>query len=168
MERDFESALRTALAGLPEGAVESCEVAGSVATLRVGLGSLRDVLSRLKDSSETGCDFPANLTAYDTGEEMFLVYRLASIGNRWQALVLCKVDRAEPAAPSVTDLWPGFNWFEREVYDMYGVRFEGHPDLRRILLPDDWEGFPFRKDYVSTPSGSPLRGPQPTDRGAQG
>lgn len=168
MERDFGSALRTALAGLPEGAVESLEVSGSVATLRVNLGSLRAVLESLKSSPEAACDFPANLTAYDTGEEMFLVYRLASIENGWQALVLCRVDRSEPVAPSVTDLWPGFNWFEREVYDMFGVRFEGHPDLRRILLPDDWEGFPFRKDYVSRPSGSPLRGPQPIDRGAQG
>lgn len=168
MEKDFGSALRTALAGLPEGAVESLEVSGSIATLRVDVASLRMVLQALKSSPEAVCDFPANLTAYDTCEEMFLLYRLASIENRWQVQVLCKVDRADPSAPTVTDLWPGFNWFEREVYDMFGVRFEGHPDLRRILLPDDWEGFPFRKDYVSRPSGSPLRGPQPTDLGAQG
>ncbi|MEJ5170240.1 MAG: NADH-quinone oxidoreductase subunit C [Fimbriimonadales bacterium] len=167
MDNDLSVSIQQALAGLPEGSVESVEATGAVAIVRVALPSLREALAALKNSPHTACDFPANLTAYDTGEEMFLVYRLVSIERRWQALVLCRVDRSEPVAPSVSDLWPGFNWFEREVFDMYGVRFDGHPDLRRILLPDDWEGHPLRKDYVSTPSGSPLRGPQPVDKGVQ-
>ena len=60
--------------------------------------------------------------------------------------------RSDPAVPTVSDLWPAADWAEREVYDLFGVRFAGHPDLRRIQMPDEWEGYPLRKDY-------PLRGP---------
>jgi NADH-quinone oxidoreductase subunit C len=66
--------------------------------------------------------------------------------------VLCGVDGPEPVLPTVSDLWPSANWAEREVYDLFGVVFSGHPDLRRIQLPADWAGYPLRKDY-------PLRGP---------
>ena len=61
--------------------------------------------------------------------------------------VVVGVDGEPPAVPSVTGIWPGANWFEREAYDMFGIIFEGHPDLTRILMPDEWEGYPLRKDY---------------------
>jgi NADH:ubiquinone oxidoreductase subunit C len=66
--------------------------------------------------------------------------------------VLCGVDAARASVPTASDLWPNANWAEREVYDLFGISFEGHPDMRRIQMPHTWEGHPLRKDY-------PLRGP---------
>jgi NADH-quinone oxidoreductase subunit C len=57
------------------------------------------------------------------------------------------VDSSDPAIESITSVWPGANYYEREVFDLFGIRFEGHPNLRRILMPDDWVGYPLRKDY---------------------
>ena len=75
-----------------------------------------------------------------------------SICSRERVRVLCGVAEADPNVPTVTDLWPSADWAEREVYDLFGVSFSGHPDLRRIQMPVEWEGYPLRKDY-------PLRGP---------
>jgi NADH-quinone oxidoreductase subunit C len=76
-----------------------------------------------------------------------IVYTLLSPSLGVKAQVKAFVDEADPRLPSVTDLWAGANWTEREVWDLYGVEFLGHPDLRRILMPDDYEGHPLRKDY---------------------
>jgi NADH-quinone oxidoreductase subunit C len=77
-----------------------------------------------------------------------VVYLLTAIGTPF-ARVRFKVRLPDGDAmvPSATTLWPAANWLEREVFDMFGIRFDGHPDLRRILMPDDWEGYPLRKDY---------------------
>jgi NADH-quinone oxidoreductase subunit C len=72
-------------------------------------------------------------------------------GGYWKAAgeiaIRLRVPRDQASAPSVADVWPAAEWHEREVFDMFGVTFEGHPDLRRILCPDDWVGYPLRKDY---------------------
>jgi NADH-quinone oxidoreductase subunit C len=75
-----------------------------------------------------------------------IVWILYSMPNEARIRVKARFAEGEEA-PTVTDQWVGANWMEREVYDMFGVRFAGHPDLRRILMPDDWTGFPLRKDY---------------------
>jgi NADH-quinone oxidoreductase subunit C len=76
-----------------------------------------------------------------------LNYHLASIERRDRVRLRVWLSGVDPAAPSVTSVWPTANWHEREAFDLFGIRFVGHPDLRRILLPDDWEGYPLRKDY---------------------
>jgi len=76
----------------------------------------------------------------------------SQVGTPERARVLCGVPHDAPSLPTVTDLWESADWAEREIWDMFGIRFEGHPDLRRIQMPNHWEGHPLRKDY-------PLRGP---------
>jgi NADH-quinone oxidoreductase subunit C len=95
-------------------------------------------------------DWLANLSGVDyvADDKMCVVYDLWSFDVRHSFAVKVFCPRGEPHIPSVVDLWPAANWHEREAFDMFGIVFEGHPDLRRILCADDWEGFPLRKDYV--------------------
>ena len=74
-------------------------------------------------------------------------YHLLSLDRKERLRLRVKISGAEPAVASVTPLWPTANWHEREAFDLFGVRFNGHPDLTRILMPDEWEGYPLRKDY---------------------
>lgn len=87
------------------------------------------------------------VTAVDHGDDFELVYRLQS--SRFGAGIFLKteVPSCEAAIETLTDLWPAADWQEREVYDMFGIEFRDHPDMRRILLPEDWIGYPLRKDY---------------------
>src|SRR5690606_10281297 len=99
--------------------------------------------------------FLSSVTGLDNGPEkgtMEVIYHLYSIPYNHHFTIKVALERDlvnsnPPNLPSVTSIWKGANWQEREIFDMYGIVFEGHPDLRRILLPEDWEGFPLRKDY---------------------
>jgi len=91
------------------------------------------------------------LTAIDQGPEagkMEVIYTLYSIPNHVTLHLRVLLDREKPTVSSVSSIWRTADWHEREAFDFYGIQFEGHPDLRRILLPEDWEGHPLRKDYV--------------------
>ena len=79
-----------------------------------------------------------------------VVYHLHSVEKNQRVRLKSRVSGADPAIESVTSVWRGANWYEREVFDLFGIRFLNHPDLRRILMPDDWEGHPLRKDYPIT------------------
>ena len=94
-------------------------------------------------------DFLEDLTAIDWPKRNVIevVYHLLSYTHRHSIVLKVEADRANPVVPTVEGVWKTANWFEREVYDLFGVTFEGHPDLRRIMLPDDWIGHPLRKDY---------------------
>ena len=84
----------------------------------------------------------------DLGEEgMDVRYNFHSMTHHHKIEIRISVDSENPRIPSIEQIWRVGDWFEREVYDMYGIIFDGHRDLRRILLPDDWEGWPLRKDY---------------------
>ena len=126
------------------------------------------VCETLKERPDLSFDYPADLTAWDTGESFVVWYRLWSMQNKRAAIVRVTLSRDDAHVPSVSYVWPGFNWFEREAYDLYGIRFLGHPEQgdptrMRILLPEDWIGFPFRKDYEPTFEDDPLHGPQRTN-----
>ena len=101
-----------------------------------------------------GFDFLQNLTAVDwiKEERIELVYHLWSYARRVGCVVKIDLPRAQPEVPSVADVWRAADWYEREQFDLLGVAFVRHPDLRRILMPDDWPGHPMRKDYVEAAS----------------
>ena len=121
-----------------------------LATLEVAPGAVRDVIGYLKTEDEEpypllmslhGCD-------YLPSEPRFGVhYQLLSMQRTERLNVKTRLGTDEPRLPTVVDLFPGANFQEREVYDMFGVVFDGHPDLRRILMPEDYEGFPQRRDF---------------------
>ena len=98
-----------------------------------------------------------------------MVYHLYSYPLRHEAVLKVSVPRDRPRLPSAADLWHNANWLEREQYDLLGVVFDGHPDLRRLLLPDDWVGHPMRKDYQEAAEyrGMPTTRPSPMDLLAQ-
>jgi NADH-quinone oxidoreductase subunit C len=101
------------------------------------------------DLKALGFDRLGMVTAVDRADGyLVLVYRLTSRSLRAGLFLKAKIPSSEPTTPTVTDLWPAANWQEREVFDLFGVTFTGHPDLRRIALPDDWIGHPLRKDYA--------------------
>ena len=106
------------------------------------------LFSAASDLKEIGFDRLGMVTAVDRGDTFEVVYRVTSRSMSAGVFLKCNVPRDNPVTQSLVPLWPAANWQEREVYDMFGIRFEGHPDLRRILLPEEWEGHPLRKDYA--------------------
>jgi NADH-quinone oxidoreductase subunit C len=103
--------------------------------------------------TELGCAFFSFLTAVDWKEQgLEVLCRVENLEARVAVLLRVRLSPGEERCPTLTGVWRGADWMERECWDMFGVRFEGHPDHRRILLGDDWEGHPLRKDYaVDTP-----------------
>lgn len=118
-------------------------------TLQVEKESLKPILVMLK---EAGFEVLMDLSAIDYLEpikQSKVFYWLHNPITFERIRVIVFADREEKL-PSVTDLWEGASWFERELYDLFGIHFEGHPDLKRLLMPDDWIGHPLRKDYALT------------------
>jgi NADH-quinone oxidoreductase subunit C len=119
-------------------------------TLWIDRHSLRDVCEALRDDPSTSFNFLSDITCVDwfPSEPRFeVVYALLSHEFKQHIRLKVKLNSDETVVDSLTELWPGANMFEREVFDLFGVRFQGHPYLRRLLMPDDWKGHPLRKDY---------------------
>ena len=118
-------------------------------SVHVRADSIAEVCRALRDDPETPFDYLSDLTCVHwperDGEEFEVVYNLYSISKNER--VRLKAAAGEAGVESVTSVWPTANWMEREAYDLFGVAFRNHPDLRRILLPQDWDGYPLRKDY---------------------
>ncbi len=109
-----------------------------------------EVCRFLRDGAGLQFEVLSDLTALDwPKEEKFqIVYHLFSYSQNHQAVIKVDLPRDNPKISTVEAVWKVANWFEREVYDLFGVIFDGHSDLRRIMLPEDWTGHPLRKDYV--------------------
>jgi len=112
----------------------------------------QDILKVLTELKDNGFNFLADLTAVDNltlgGFDRFAVsYHLLSHKTAERATVKAYISEEKPSLPSVESLWKTSDWQEREVFDLYGIRFEGHPNLIRIMNPDDFDGYPLRKDY---------------------
>ena len=133
-------------AKFPDAVVQVVEVPGDAYCV-VKPESLLGVCRWLRDDPETRFDLLSSLGGTDDTKNLWVVYHLDSIPKNQRAVLKVQADRANPSVPSVSGVWRTADWHERETYDMYGIVFEGHPDLRRILLPEDWPGFPLRKDY---------------------
>jgi NADH-quinone oxidoreductase subunit C len=118
--------------------------------IEVDPASIQEIMSFLKSETELEFDELMCLSGVDYGaeNELGVTYHLCSTTRGSKVTVKVKLPRDNPALPTVSNLWKTANWHEREAYDLFGIVFEGHPDLTRILLPDDWEGYPLRKDYV--------------------
>jgi NADH-quinone oxidoreductase subunit C len=111
---------------------------------------LRGAAARCREQSALQYNFLTDATCVDRypHEPRFeLNYHLVSIPRREKVRLKVRLSGSDPIVDSLVPVWPGANWLEREIFDLFGIRFTGHPDLRRILLPDDWEGYPLRRDY---------------------
>jgi NADH-quinone oxidoreductase subunit C len=139
-------AIQALLAWNPE-ALTDAKFDRSELTLTVPPELIRGACSALRSA---GYNFFDDLTAVDwhpASPRFQLSYHLLSHGMKQYVRLRVLVDEPDPSVPSITPVWPAANFFEREVFDLFGIRFEEHPDLRRIMMPDDWKGHPLRKDY---------------------
>jgi len=132
------------------------ETGGMQPALLITPNRIAEVCLELRDNPSTYFDFLSCLSGVDYGVEagkFGVIYHLASIPYQTQLVLKISKENGRdendlPSFPSVSSVYRSADWHEREAYDMAGIFFEGHPDLRRLLLPDDWEGYPLRKDYT--------------------
>ena len=119
-------------------------------TINLKPDTLLEISKYLKDSETLQFDSLMNLSGHDADGEsdLSVIYHLFSSSLKHYITLKTFVSRETPKVKSVANLYRTADWHEREAYDMYGIIFEGHPDLKRILLEEDWEGYPLRKDYV--------------------
>ncbi len=129
--------------------------------------SIEPVAVKMKTDPELHFDYLECVTGIDFPDDkkIHVVYHLYSYAKKHRVVVKVLLDREDPVVPTLTHVWPTANWQERECFDLLGVLFDGHPDLRRLLLPDDWEGHPLRKDYEEAAEyhGIPTIRPNPVE-----
>jgi NADH-quinone oxidoreductase subunit C len=133
--------------------------------LTVAASRIDEICRFCRDEPELHFDFLQSLTALHDGDELRLVYHLFSYQHRHSLVLKCAVLLTAAELSSCVGVWPAADWYEREAFDLFGVRFTGHPDLRRLLLPEDWPGHPMRKDWKEPPSynGMPTTRENPHD-----
>ena len=138
------------LLGWNAQAVEAVKFDRDEMTIYVTRQAIRQGAALLKDDPACPFNYLSDITCVDwhPSEPRFeVIYHLLSIRQKERVRLKVKLSGETPALDSLTSVWPGANYFEREVFDLFGIRFNGHPYLRRILMPENWEGHPLRKDY---------------------
>ena len=144
--KEIKSLLEVAFSGQQFELVENATPQGIIVPRQL----LVEVMHFLHTHEHLYFDMLSCITGLDNGPEadnMEVIYNLYSIPFDLHLMVKVEVEREKPKVDSLVEIWKTADWQEREVYDMYGIHFNNHPDLRRILMPADWEGFPLRKDY---------------------
>jgi NADH-quinone oxidoreductase subunit C len=157
----FASALHEAIPGAAVEAVPSLDLQW---TMYVAPAHLTEVATLLRDRPDWRFDLLIDVTAVDfwPAQPRFeLVYLLVSLPNRLRLRLKVRLEDQAARVATVSGIWPAANWLEREVWDLFGIEFDGHPDPRRLLMPEDWEGFPLRKDYPVQVN-VPIRATEPT------
>ena len=129
----------------PDAVIETTDVQG-ILNIKIDPAKLVGVSEMLH--ARHGFDYLADITAIDWKDRIEVVYQITALAENTRIALRVSLDHEKPRVETVTSVWKGANFQEREVYDLMGVVFKGHPDLRRILLPEEWEGYPLRKDYV--------------------
>jgi NADH-quinone oxidoreductase subunit C len=164
MDRQFKERLETRFGEQLTGLIRQRH---DETEMRIGAGDVVPVLTALHDEPEFRFQFLSDLAGVDTGEVMQVVYHLWSETSAdWLRVTADGLSRDDPRVPSVTSLWKGAEWMEREAYDMFGITFEGNRDLRRIYMPPDYQSFPLRKDFFlpDDAARSPGGGVRPMER----
>ncbi|MFQ3549629.1 MAG: NADH-quinone oxidoreductase subunit C [Armatimonadota bacterium] len=143
MSEMIENKLREAFG---EAVLDSFDVFGTL-NIRINKDSLVDICRFLHDEQGGGFNYLADLTPIDWQDKFEIIYQLRNLSENTKITIRTYIDRDNAEVDSVIDIWSGADLQEREAYDLMGIHFNGHPDLRRILLPEDWVGHPLRKDY---------------------
>jgi NADH-quinone oxidoreductase subunit C len=147
---DADSLVASLQAAFPEAQIERVSSVDVQTTCYASRESLPALARALRDRPEFAFAFLAELTAVDVWpkEPRFeVVYVLVSIAHKMRLRLKVRLAGEDPHLATVSDVWPAANWLEREVWDLFGIAFEGHPDPRRLLMPEDWQGYPLRKDH---------------------
>jgi NADH-quinone oxidoreductase subunit C len=148
-----DRAVAAAVADFDADAVTAGKYDRGELTLEIVPGKIASVCGFLKfDRKFARLSSVTAVDRYPTEPRFEVVYHLHSVERHERVRLKCRLPGLDPVIESVTGVWAGANWYEREVFDLFGIRFLNHPDLRRIMMPEDWEGHPLRKDYPITGS----------------
>jgi NADH-quinone oxidoreductase subunit C len=146
-----QNAIATAVEAFDADAIVAGKLDRGELTLEIAPAKIASICGFLKyDQKFVRLSSVTAVDRYPLEPRFEVVYHLHSIEHKQRVRLKCRLESDEPAVESVTSVWRGANWYEREVFDLFGINFLNHPDLRRIMLPDDWEGHPLRKDYPVT------------------
>ncbi len=150
--QEMLAAIQTKFQDLQEIPKAAGQARGDELYIAVPASQLVELCRYIRFDPPLSFDFLSFVTSVDWKTHFEVVYYLTSTIHKHKLVLKVKIeDRNHPEVPTISTVWPAADWQEREIFDLMGIKFQGHYNLRRILLPEDWEGFPLRKDYVAKP-----------------